>query len=306
VQQRYVAYDFLGVDPNGEDLRQDLQLNFFNPKLGLLYQWNANQQFYLSFAVANREPNRDDYTESPTTDRPDPETLYNTELGYRLQKAKSHLSANFYHMLYNNQLVLTGELNDVGAATRVNVPDSYRLGLELDGQLPLTKALSLMGNASWSRNKIKAFTEYADSYDVDFNWIGQQAIERKNTDIAFSPALVGSIGLNYAILNNPDGRHFLEVGLQSKYVGQQYIDNSEDDNNRLDAFYYTDFRVGYQLKSTFAKTLSVTLLVNNLFNSLYETNAWSYRYFYDGAAVLDQGFYPQAGTNFLLGVELGF
>jgi iron complex outermembrane recepter protein len=306
LQQRYVSYDFLGVNPDGENLRQDVQLNFFNPKLGLLYQWDSQKQVYMSFAVANREPNRNDYTESPATDRPDPETLYNTELGYRLQKAKAYLSANLYHMQYKNQLVLTGELNDVGAATRVNVPDSYRLGMELDGQVPLTKSLSLLGNATLSRNKIKAFTEYADSYDADFNWIGQEAIERKNTDIASSPALMGSLGLNYAIVNDPDGRHFLEVGLQSKYVGQQYIDNSQEDNNRLDAFYFTDLRVGYQMKPVFAKKLSVTLLVNNLFNSLYETNAWSYRYFYDEAAELDQGFYPQAGTNFLLGVEIGF
>lgn len=308
MQHRYIRYEFLGVDETGENVTQDATLNFFNPKAGLLYQLDAKQQFYVSHAIANREPNRNDYTESTPANRPEHETLYNTELGYRLKKSKAHFGANLYHMYYKNQLVVTGELNDVGGAKRINVPNSYRFGLELDGQVALFKNLSLMGNATLSQNKItSSFTEFLDEYaGENFDWIGQQTIERKDTDIALSPSVIGSLGLNYVILNDPSSKHYLEVGLQGKYIGEQFIDNSGEDDNKIDDYFFADFRLGYNLKPKFAKRLAVTLLVNNVFNSFYESKAWSYRYVYEGDQYLDQGYYPQAGTNFLLGLEIGF
>ena len=306
LQYRFVNYEFLGIDNEGENLTQDAQLHFFNPKAGFLYQWNPSQQLYLSFAVANREPNRDDYTETPLANRPSPETLYNTELGYRLKSKTADFGANVYHMLYKDQLVLTGQINDVGAYTRRNVPDSYRLGLELDGQWLIADGWSVFGNATFSKNKIKTFTEFADSYDADFNWIGQEAIEREDTDIAFSPKVITSLGFNWEVFTSMKKKQQLELGLQGKYVSKQYIDNSSVDENTLNAYFFTDLRLGYNWEPTFAKKVSITLLVNNLFNSLYETNAWSYRYLYNGAELLDQGFYPQAETNFLLGVEVQF
>ncbi len=308
MQHRFIRYEFEGVNDQLETVTQDVNLNFFNPKAGLLYQMNAQQQFYVSHAIANREPNRSDYTESTPANRPEHETLYNTELGYRMKTSKAHFGANLYHMLYKNQLVLSGELNDVGGAKRINVPNSYRLGLEVDGQVELIKNLTLMGNATLSQNKItSSFTEFFDEYEGDnFDWIGQQTKERKDTDIALSPSFIGALGLNYVILNDPSSKHYLEVGLQSKYIGEQFIDNSGEDNNKLDAYFFTDLRVGYNLKPSFAKRVAVTLLVNNVFNSLYESKAWSYRYVYNGDEYVDQGYYPQAGTNFLLGLEIGF
>ncbi|MFK7807909.1 MAG: TonB-dependent receptor [Saprospiraceae bacterium] len=309
MQHRFINYEFLGVNADGESVEQDIQLNFFNPKLGLFYQLDKENQFYASHAIANREPNRDDYTESPASNRPDPETLYNTEIGYRMTNSKMSFGANIYHMHYQDQLVLTGEINDVGAATRVNVPSSYRLGLELDGQAEIISGLTLMGNATLSRNKINSFTEFIDNYTTaEFS---QTQVERKNTDIAFSPALIASLGFNYAILNNVANKHHLDIGLQAKYIGEQYIDNSQDDNNKLDAFLYADFRMAYNFKYRASRQMALTLLVNNVFNNLYESNAWSYRFIStddNGAEqqFVDQGFFPQAGINFLLGIEIAF
>ena len=306
LQYRFIHYEFLGIDNSGENITQNAKLHFFNPKAGLLYQLRPDHQAYLSFAVANREPNRDDYTESIPANRPKAETLYNSELGYRVNTSSIRLGANLYHMLYRNQLVLTGELNDVGGGLRRNVPDSYRLGLELDGQWLLGKGWTVFGNATFSQNKIKHFTEFVDSYDANFEWIGQEEIERRDTDIAFSPKFIGSFGFNWAVFQSIENEHKIELGLQSKYVGQQYIDNSSDDNNQLNAYFFTDFRLGYILEPAFAEKIRLTLLVNNILNSLYETNAWSYRYFIDGVESISQGFYPQAGTHFLLGLEVQF
>lgn len=306
LQGRFINYEFLGVDANGSNVTQDAQLEFFNPKAGVLYQINQQQQTYLSFGVAQREPNRDDYTESIEANRPDPEKLYNTELGYRFRNERSNFGANVYHMLYEDQLVLTGELNDVGGGLRRNVPDSYRLGVELDGGTTLGKAFSVFGNLTLSQNKIKSFTEFVDSYDGDFNWLGQEAIRREDTDIAFSPSVIASLGIEWNVLKTTGGKHELTVGLQEKYVSKQFISNSSDDNNVIDPYAFTDFRLAYNLKPKFAEQIKMTLLVNNVFNQLYETNAWSYRYLFAGEETILQGFYPQAGTNFLLGVEVAF
>ncbi len=307
LQYRLVDYEFLGVNNAGENVTQDVQLHFFNPKLGMLYDWTDRHQTYLSFSVANREPNRNDYTLAPSANRPRHETLFNTELGHRIRTTNGRFSANVYHMLYRDQLVLTGQINDVGEYTRRNVPDSYRFGLELDGQWQFSERWSLFGNAGFSQNKIRSFTEYLDTYDVDFNWTGQEAVEHSDTDIAFSPNVVTGGGINWRPIQTSDNTHQVDLSLQAKYVGEQYIDNSSDPNYKLDAYFYSDFRLGYIWTApSFAEKLSLTLLVNNLFDNLYESNAWSYRYVYNGNTLLDQGFYPQAGTNYLLGLEVTF
>ncbi|MGB5227970.1 MAG: TonB-dependent receptor, partial [Eudoraea sp.] len=122
LQFRTVRYNANGDETGLVDDR----FNFFNPKLGVTYDLNNANNLYFSFAVANREPNRNDYENG----NPKPEKLNDFELGWRYVSPSVQLSTNIYYMRYKDQLVLTGELNDVGAPLRANVGDSYRLGLE--------------------------------------------------------------------------------------------------------------------------------------------------------------------------------
>lgn len=304
LQYRTAGYEFLGYNRQAENVDGQVNLHFFNPKAGLFYQLNSRSNAYASFAVAHREPNRDDYVDSTSDSRPGPEELYNTELCYQYNWPRAALSANLYHMYYRDQLALNGEINDVGAYTRINLDKSYRVGLEVVGGLQLAPGLRFDANATLSRNKVAAFTEYVDRYDEDFNWLGQEAIEHKNTDLSFSPAIIAGGGLSYeALRNNP--RHSLDLSLMSKYIGKQYIDNTSDESNAIDAYTYSDFRIGYTWRPAFVREVGLTLLVQNAFDTLYEANAWSYRYIYGGSTALDQGFFPQAGRNFLLGLTVG-
>lgn len=300
LQYRSVDYEFLGFNNKLENVQQTDQLHFFNPKAGIFYKPTASIDLYASFAVSNREPNRDDYTESTPTSRPKAERLYNTEIGYRQTWSKAAFGVNVYHMYYLDQLALNGQINDVGAATRINLDRSYRLGVEITGGWQLLSKLRLDGNATFSRNKVKAFTEFVDVYDADFNWLEQRAIERKNTDLSFSPTIIAGVELSWNPCNP------LNITLSNKYVSRQSIDNTSDKDNIIDPYTFTNARLRYAWKPAFAKEVALTLLVQNVFNAQYETNGWSYRYVYDGATAIDQGYYPQAGTNFLLGVSVGF
>ncbi|MEL6923456.1 MAG: TonB-dependent receptor, partial [Bacteroidota bacterium] len=217
LQLRSVDYTFLGFDNNGRNVTQNDQLRFFNPKAGLVYQLKEGASLYASFGVANREPNRSDYTESTPDSRPEHETLFNTELGLRQNWKRAMLNVNLYHMAYNNQLVLTGQINDVGEYTRTNVDDSYRLGLELDGSVLLSDAFSLSANATFSQNRIQSFTEYIDNWDT---W-GQEAVEHENTNLAFSPGVIAGVELRYNALADlaKADHHELIFSLLGKYVG---------------------------------------------------------------------------------------
>jgi len=304
LQYRRVGYEFLGFNRQGENVEQSVALHFFNPKAGLFYQIDERSEAFASFAVANREPNRNDFVETTADSRPEPETLYDTELGYEYRWPRAGLRLNAYYMFYRDQLVLNGEINDVGAYTRVNIDRSYRLGLEIAGGLQLLPGLRFEGNLSLSRNRVQGFTEFVDVFDEHFNFLGQEAIPRDETNLSFSPEVISAGGLTYEAFRQRDGMD-LSVSLQSKYVGQQYIDNSSDEDNILEAYSFTDLRIGYTLRPEFMREIGLRLQVQNLFNALYETNAWSYRYRIDGATLVDQGFFPQAGRNFLLALRVG-
>lgn len=330
LQYRRIDYDFIGFDTNGQNVAQDDQLNFFNPKAGLFYDINGRSKAYVSFGVANREPNRNDYTESTADSRPEAETLYNTELGYRQRFEKAAFSANIYHMLYKNQLALTGQINDVGAATRRNIEDSYRLGLELVGGVELSEGLEFNAALTLSQNKIAEFTEFIDNWDYWFQDFEntpaedlepqQYAVTHTDTDLAFSPSVIASGELAYDFLANKNGKSFT-VALLGKYVGQQYIDNTSNENTVLDPYFFSDLRLSFNIKTKFIKEIGMTLLVRNLLDSKFSTNAWTYRYQsagYDGrpddpTTRLESGsqynltgFYPQAGRNFLFGLNFSF
>ena len=306
LQYRRVGYDFLGYNIELEQVDQTLRLGFFNPKFGMQYRPGPRAEAYASFAVASREPNRNDYTQSTPDARPLPEQLYNTEIGYRYAGKKGAVAANVYHMYYRDQLVVNGEINQVGEYVRINVPRSFRLGLELMTEYRPAEKLKLTANYTISRNRVSAFTEFVDEYDEDFNWTGQLAIERRNTALAFSPAHIANGELEWHLIGKPEDKKSLSAALLSKYVGKQYIDNASDEANALSPYFFSDLRVQYVIQPTFARRIGLTLLVQNLFNEQFASNAWSYRYTFDGAPLLDQGFFPQAGTNFLLGLNVGF
>lgn len=315
LQYRRIDYQITGTD---NDLRQTnarRTYNFFNPKAGILFDFDEKTTAYASFAIANREPNRSDFTDAPKGSQPNPERLFNTEAGLRYAASGRALGLNFYHMLYRDQLVLTGNINDVGDPIRINVPRSYRLGLELTGMLALTPRLGLEANVAWSQNKIPNFSEYVDNWDT-----GEQiVVEHGTTDIAFSPGIVAQARLSFDILKNEIQQ--LVISLAAKHVGRQFIDNTSNKNTVLDAYTTGELQLRYVLKPAFAEELSLNLLVNNIFNQLYSSNAWTYRYLsaaYDarpddpyarleGGHVYNlTGFFPQAGRNFLLGLALRF
>ncbi len=304
LQVRRVSYSFLGINNLLENVDLSDKLVFFNPKAGLLYEAAPNQQYYASFGVAHREPNRSDYTENPVRQRPKAERLLNTELGWRASWQKAALNVNFYHMHYDDQLALNGEINDASEYRRINIDKSYRAGIEISGGGELLPWLKFNGNLALSQNKIRRFTEFVDVYDADFNWLEQRPVQHEHTDLAFSPGIVTGVELNFFPLKTE--KQQVELALMSKYVGKQYLDNTSDEGNVLDAYFFSDFRLRWQIAPTFAKGITLTLLVPNVWNAMFETNGWSYRYLYNQVAVVDRGYYPQAFRHVLAGVSVQF
>ncbi|RYC67024.1 TonB-dependent receptor [Spirosoma sordidisoli] len=296
VQVRTVSYSFLGFNNQLENVQQDDRLTFFNPKGGLTYTINDRSTLYASVGVGHREPNRDDYTQSTPASRPRAERLIDYEAGYKWQTQRLAFTANAYYMNYRDQLVLSGQLNDVGAYNRVNIPVSYRAGIELEAGTQLAKTLRWNVNATFSRNRVKGFTEYLDNYDT-----GEQVANRYGeTDISFSPAVIAGSQL----LFTPAKR--LELSLLSKYVGKQYLDNTSTESRSLNPYFTNDIRFIYTLKPKFAQEIAFTLLLNNVLNELYESNGYTYAYVSEGRVVAENGYYPQAGRNFLAGIRVRF
>lgn len=301
LQLRGINYSFLGVNDDQRIVDGRADYTFFNPKFGFSYE-KGNQTWYASYAVANREPTRSDFTDNPITEVPRPERLNNVEAGVRAKAGSFSYNANFYYMGYRDQLILTGQINDVGAYIRENVASSYRAGIELDGAYQLSGAWTLGGNIALSQNKIREFTEYIDDYSVeDFR---QETFTYTNTDIAFSPNVVGSAIIEYKPAKN------LSLNWLSKYVGRQFLDNTANEARSLDAFFTNDLRISYAATPRFFKGLEVNLLINNIFNELYEPNGYTFSYFVPGGngreLVTENFYYPQAGTNFLLGLRMKF
>ncbi|MFC3880086.1 TonB-dependent receptor [Algoriphagus namhaensis] len=301
LQVRGIDYSFFGVNDDQRIVDGQENYTFFNPKFGLSYEKDG-KTWYASYAVANREPTRSDFTDNPITEVPRPERLNNVEAGVRAQSGRFTYNANFYYMKYKDQLILTGQINDVGAYIRENVPNSHRIGIELDGAYQVSKQLTLGGNVAFSRNKIPFFIEFVDDYSGDD--FSQESFAYTDTDIAFSPNTVASAIIEYSPVEN------LSINWLSKYVGQQFLDNTSNENRALDAFFTNDIRVSYKVQPRFFKSLEVNLLVNNIFNEMYEPNGYTFSYFIPGDTgrelITENFYYPQAGTNFLLGVSMRF
>lgn len=306
LQFRNVAYNIYGFRDN-PTLMPTPVYNFVNPKAGLTYlirNTNAQQQkVYASIAVANKEPNRNDFEASPVS-QPVPEQLYDFEAGYEFLESKVRLGLNYYYMLYNNQLVLTGAINDVGAYARTNVANSYRTGLEFQGEVVPSHWLKLFANATFSQNKIDNFIEYRDNYD---NLTGEQdVINHGNTDIAFSPIFISSAGATFSPIRYMPKSQMFEIDLLHRFVSRQYLDNTSNINRSIDPYGLVDMRIRYSIKTKTIKELGFNLMLNNILNNMYESNGYTYNYVYNGEVNVFNYYYPQAGFNWLFGVNMKF
>ncbi len=303
VQYRNVDYTMSGTHDDNRDLTQDYTFGFVNPKLGISWNINHKQRVFASFAMAQREPSRSDFRDAPANRKPTPETLFDWELGYELKYDKAFLNLNAYYMMYKDQLVLTGEINDVGTAMMVNVPESYRTGIEIQGGIVLRSNLNCTANATLSANKIKNYTEYVDNWsywDAPETEPYQYITELGETDIAFSPNITAASRFNWMPAKG------LTLSLLSKYVGEQFIDNTSNDERKLDAWFVNDFLANYDFTIPSVGEFNLGLKVNNLLNEEYESNAWVYRYYYAGQHDVLDGYYPQAGINFMVRLGLRF
>ncbi len=299
IQFRYIDYAFLGVDDiqgSVEAVDQQVQYNFINPKAGFMYDFNNKNNLYLSVAVANREPVRNDFRENTPENRPSPEQLINTEIGYRYTSDRLLVKANAYQMFYNNQLILTGQINDVGGYTRTNVDRSYRLGLELEAGYKITRKLSVTGNLTLSQNKVAEFNEYIDNYDVG----GQDTITHLNTDLAFSPNIISSAGISYEAFKG------FEINLLGKYVGSQFLDNTSTETRKIESYLISNLQLSYSIKNKLFKEIKIGLAVNNLFNKMYQNNGYTWGYIAGGERTVENFYYPQAGRNFLTRLTIKF
>lgn len=304
LQYRKIDYIIKGIDDDLRDIGLERDFDFFNPKVGLFYDLTSNQSFYASLAVANREPTRSNYTDANTANgMPKAETLYDYEFGYNLRKANSMLNMNIYYMDYKDQLVLTGQINDVGSPIMVNMKDSYRRGIEFSGAIKPFDNFELDGNITFSQNKIKNYTEYVDNWDYwsdPDNQVFQITKKLDETDISFSPALIASGQITYYLI---DG---FSIGWNAKYVGKQYIDNTSSSERMLDAYLLNNLRCKYSFNTKQINNIDINLLVNNIFNAEYESNAWVYRYYSEGKHYVMDGYFPQAGINFMAGLSITF
>nr|MBS0038491.1 TonB-dependent receptor [Saprospiraceae bacterium] len=308
LQFRSVDYRFLGFDRLLENVDQEQNLSFFNPKAGLTWLINDRTNIYGSLAISNREPNRRDFTESSPNSRPQSEKMFNVETGFRSSGQSYSFQANVYYMGYRDQLVPTGQINDVGSIVRENVDESYRVGLELIGGYSILSNLEIFANLTWSENRIENYEFFLDEYDADFNFTGQVLEFYESTPMALSPEQIVGVGINWTPLRwstaNQEGR--VEVDLFSQYVSRQYLDNTGNRDNSLDPFHYTDLNFSMFLDQEKWPGLALNFAVRNITDQKYETNGWSYSYVFDDTRVIDQGFYPQAGRNFLVGLSLSF
>jgi len=301
LQYRNVQYDISGTDKNRRDLDFKNNYNFFNPKIGATYFLNDLSNFYASFSVANKEPNRDDFTNlKEGLAVPKPERLNNVEAGYRFKNSDFNAGVNVYGMFYKDQLIFTGEINEYSDAYRQNVDKSYRVGLELDASYIISSRFAVNANAALSRNKIKNYIDYVSEYDADYNLINVRATNYANPDISFSPNAVLFGELVYKPLAG------FAIALQSKYVSKQYMDNTQNESRKLDAYWVNNARLGYDFSVKGIKNINIGLLANNILNKKYESNGYTYSSIYPWGTTTENFYFPQAGTNFLLSLNLKF
>lgn len=297
LQYRYVRYVIQGHHEDFRDLEQKHVYNFFDPKGGIYFTLNEHNDLYFSVACSHREPSREVYVEADEEQigKVHPERLIDYELGYDLKRNKLNFSTNIFYMDYKDQLVLTGEINSVGNAIMTNVDKSFRLGLEASANYQICKWFGMSGNVALSRNKILDFTDYIEDWDNG----GNHSQYLGTTDISFSPDLIAGLNLVCVPVKN------LNISLQGQYVSRQYLDNTSCQARSLDPYLTTNAGISYEWEQKVFKTLNFSLSVNNLLNRKYCSNGWVYRAWTAGSEYLEDGYFPQAGINFMFGVTIG-
>ncbi|TVQ65558.1 MAG: TonB-dependent receptor [Balneolaceae bacterium] len=301
LQYRSVTYRFLGLRIDGvtgevSDLTQRDQIGFFNPKAGVVYRLNHQQRVFISFSVGGKEPTRRDYIESTELSRPKPERLYNTEAGYSADFGKFTAGLNLYHMLYRDQLINTGEVNDVGNIVRENVPDSYRMGVELSLAARVSSQLNWSGHATFSRNKISEYVRFLDDFDQG----GQRRESYSNVDIAFSPSVIAGSTLSW-------NQRFFMAELSSQYVSRQFLDNTANSARSLDAYLRHDLRASWSgLSLPGVSKTEISLQVSNLLNTTYASNGYTFGWISGGEERFFNYYFPQAERHLMARLSFQF
>ena len=296
LQYRHIKHDIAGIDDKGRDITQSHKYDFFNPKVGVSANLTEAVRAFASFSVANREPNRSNFVDAnPAYGAPNSERLYDWEVGAEYCSGALTAGITGYYMNYKDQLVMTGAINDVGSAIMTNVDESYRAGIELQAGYT-TKYIDLMANATFSKNKIKAFDEFVDNWDT---W-AQDTIAHKDVDIAFSPNMLASGIITVKPLKD------LKVNFISQYVHRQFLDNTQSYDRYIAPYFVENISVNYHFEPSFCKGVDVGLFVNNVFNRMYISNGWVYSYMYGGERFAQDGLSPQAGTNAMASVTFNF
>jgi iron complex outermembrane receptor protein len=303
LQYRHIDYKISGIHDDLRDISQEHTFDFFNPKAGLFYTINKNHQAYVSIAVSHREPNRSVYQDADPGQTITHEQLLNLEAGYSYNSQKIRISSNVYFMDFNNQLVLTGKINNVGAAIMTNVPESYRLGVENSIDYSISRMVSVGGHLSLSVNKILNYTHYVDNWnywDDPENQPYQYAYELGTTDISFSPAVVGGFTIGVRPIAG------LALDFTGSYVSRQYLDNTSNKDRSLDPYFVSNVNMRYEIPQTLFKKLELKLQLNNIASTWYETNGWVYQYVVDGEEYTMDGYFPQALLHGIIGLSVMF
>lgn len=295
-QVRHIDYWGRGSDNDLKTIDFSAHYNFYNPKIGVSYDLGRGKSVYSSYSIGNREPVRTDFTDNAVNEIPKPEHLQDLELGYIYKARKHFFQANFYNMQYKNQLVVTGELNDVGNSLRKNVANSYRRGIELMWTSEVAKKLVLETNLTLSQNKILNFEDVYFNYDSNTN----VRVAYNKTDIAFSPSVIGFAGITDKHLRNTD------LTLNFKYVGKQYLDNTLNNSRKINPYYTLNFIVQKTVKLKNSGVLAIKGMVNNITSIYYSNNGYTFKYVTSGQLVQENFYYPQAPLNFLIGLDFKF
>jgi iron complex outermembrane receptor protein len=302
LQYRYINYEMGGIDDDLRILWVSEKFNFLNPKAGMFFSLNSHNDLYLSLAVGNKEPTRANYKDASGDEsaKPVPETLYDFEGGYELKLSRVSAGLNLYYMLYDNQLVPTGKLSNVGYPIMTNVEDSYRAGLEFSFGVRPSDLFDFAGSITLSQNRIKNFVEYSSNYNSISDIYEEISVNHGDVNIAYSPSVIGSGILTIHPLKDFD------VSIVSKYVGKQYFDNTQNEGRVIDPYVVNNLRLDYAFSIAGLSDVSLQLQVNNLINSMYVSNAYGGNWYEDMQEYSWAYYFPQAGINYLLRLTLNF
>lgn len=306
LQYRFIRHNITGTNDNFNSTTSALQeldihrtYHFFNPKAGVNYTFARNHKVYVSFAVAQKEPTRSNFTDTKNGEYPTSERLYDWELGYLFHNDRFEAGVNFYYMSYKDQLVATGELSDTGQELSRNIPDSYRRGIELSASLNIARWFSLGANATLSQNRIENYTEYVSEYDADWNYLGEKELYLGTSTLSYSPSVIAGVLLDFHVKG-------FSALLHTQYVGKQYFTNGRNDALSLDDYCVTNLNLGYELAASKIGSVRFGVQINNLFNTEYCNNGYGYSSIVGGVREDSAFYFPQAMLNVLANVTVRF